>query len=113
MAQCLFCRIVQNEIPATRVYEDKDILVFNDIHPKAPTHWLAIPKMHIATLHDAEEHSLLLGKLMQTASRLAKEHGFSNDGYRVVMNCNTNGGQEVYHMHLHILAGRQMTWPPG
>lgn len=111
---CLFCKIVAKEIPATIVYEDNDILAFDDIAPQAPIHKLIIPKQHIATINDMEpEHNALIGKLFQVAKRLAHEFEIDDKGYRTVMNCNEQGGQQVYHIHLHLLGGRQMTWPPG
>ncbi len=112
MSDCLFCKIAAGEIPADTLYEDEDVLAFHDIDKQAPTHFLVIPKRHIATLNDAEDAELL-GKLSLTASKLAKELGFAEDGYRVVMNCNEDGGQAVYHIHLHCLAGRALSWPPG
>lgn len=112
MSDCLFCKIAAGEIPAEKLYEDEDVLAFHDIDKQAPTHFLVIPKRHIATLNDAEDAELL-GKLSLTASKLAKELGFAEDGYRVVMNCNEDGGQAVYHIHLHCLAGRALSWPPG
>ena len=109
---CLFCKIVHGDIPSKKAYEDDSVFAFHDINPQAPTHILIIPKHHIATLNDVD-NTLLLGKLMRTAQQLAIEHGVADDGYRVVMNCNPKGGQEVYHIHLHLLGGRQMHWPPG
>ncbi|HEC26839.1 MAG TPA: histidine triad nucleotide-binding protein [Gammaproteobacteria bacterium] len=114
MTDCLFCKMVNGEIKPDAVYEDDDILAFNDINPRAPTHILIIPKKHIATLNDVEESdTYLLGKLSSIAAELASNAGFARDGYRLVMNCNAAGGQAVYHIHLHLLAGRQMSWPPG
>jgi len=111
---CLFCKIINREIPADIVHEDDDILAFNDIDPKAPHHMLVIPKRHITTLNDTEEGDLaLVGRLQYTAARLAREQGFADDGYRVVMNCNENGGQTVYHIHMHLMGGRRFTWPAG
>jgi len=111
---CLFCKIINREIPADIVYEDDDVLAFNDINPQAPTHILIIPKKHIATLNDIEESDLaIIGRLQFTAAQLAREKGFAEDGYRVVMNCNEMGGQTVYHIHMHLLGGREFTWPPG
>lgn len=111
---CLFCKIVSREIPADIVYEDDEVLAFKDIDPQAPTHMLVIPKRHIATLNDIEERDLsLVGRLPQTAAKLAKEQGFADEGYRVVMNCNENGGQTVYHIHMHLMGGRRFTWPAG
>jgi histidine triad (HIT) family protein len=106
--------MVNGEIQPDTVYEDEDILAFNDINPQAPTHILVIPKKHIATLNDAGEDDMqVLGKLHTVAASLADEQGFAGDGYRVVINCNDHGGQAVYHIHLHLLGGRQMHWPPG
>ncbi|MEL0615576.1 histidine triad nucleotide-binding protein [Cobetia marina] len=111
---CLFCKIINREIPADIVYEDEEVLAFNDIHPQAPTHVLIIPKQHIATLNDIEESQLAtVGRLQYTAARLAKKSGFADDGYRVVMNCNEDGGQTVYHIHMHLMGGRRFTWPAG
>lgn len=110
----IFGKIIRREIPADVVYEDEHVLAFHDVAPAAPTHILFIPKEYIATLNDARaEHAQLLGRLMLAAADYAKQQGLAQDGYRVVMNCNQQGGQSVYHIHLHLLAGRQMTWPPG
>ena len=114
MNDCLFCKMVSGEIEPDVVFEDDDVLAFNDIQPQAPTHILVIPKRHIATLNDAgASDTALLGKLSTVAAGLAAQHGFADDGYRVVMNCNRDGGQAVYHIHLHLLGGRQLQWPPG
>lgn len=114
MSDTLFSKIIRREIPADIVYEDEEILAFRDIDPKAPTHVLFIPKTPIATLDDATAgHVALLGRLMLAAAAYARREGFSERGYRVVMNCRDEGGQSVYHIHLHLLAGRQMAWPPG
>lgn len=111
---CLFCKIINREIPADIVYEDEHMLAFNDINPQAPTHMLIIPKRHIATLNDLEEADLaLVGRLQYTAAKLAKEAGFAEEGYRVLMNCNEKGGQTVYHIHMHLMGGRRFTWPAG
>ncbi len=112
MSDCLFCKIINGDIPADKIYEDDDVLAFHDIGAQAPHHFLVIPKTHISTLNDAKD-SALVGKLTLTASNIAKELSFAEDGYRVVMNCNEDGGQTVYHIHLHCLGGRQMSWPPG
>lgn len=110
----IFDRIIQREIPADIVFEDDEVLAFRDIDPKAPTHVLFIPKRPIATLDDAApDDAALLGRLMLAAAEFARREGFADAGYRVVMNCNADGGQSVFHIHLHLLAGRQMTWPPG
>ena len=110
----VFARILRGEIPCKKVYEDEHALAFHDIAPQAPVHVLFIPKKAIATLNDASETDAgLIGKLVLAAARWAKSQGFADDGYRVVMNCNEQGGQTVFHIHLHLLAGRQMRWPPG
>jgi histidine triad (HIT) family protein len=114
MADTLFGKIIRREIPADIVYEDNDVLAFRDINPQAPVHVLFIPKRAIATLNDATNSDAeLIGKLVLAATAWAKKQGFADDGYRLVMNCNTHGGQTVFHIHVHLLAGRQMTWPPG
>ncbi|MCE8023095.1 MULTISPECIES: histidine triad nucleotide-binding protein [Halomonadaceae] len=114
MQDCLFCKIVKREIPADIVFEDDQVLAFNDINPQAPTHVLIIPKRHIATLNDLEEaDQTLVGRLPVVAAHLARERGFADDGYRVVMNCNDQGGQTVYHIHMHLMGGRRFTWPAG
>ncbi|SFH90526.1 histidine triad nucleotide-binding protein [Modicisalibacter xianhensis] len=111
---CLFCKMVEREIEPDIVYEDEHVLAFNDIDPKAPTHILIVPKKHIATLNDIEEADLaLIGRLQFTAAKLAKQQGFADNGYRVVMNCNEDGGQSVYHIHMHLMGGRHFTWPAG
>lgn len=114
MSTCLFCRIVAGEIPATKVYETPNVLAFRDINPRAPTHVLVIPKKHLATLNDlADEDLPLAGELLLAARLIAMQDGLTERGYRVVVNCNTDGGQEVYHVHLHVLGGRKLSWPPG
>lgn len=111
---CLFCKIIAREIPADIVYEDDEVLAFNDIAPQAPVHQLIIPKKHIATLNDIDEADLaLIGRLQFTAAKLAEQQGFAEDGYRVVMNCNELGGQTVYHIHMHLMGGRAFSWPAG
>jgi len=112
MSDCLFCKIIAGDIPADKIYEDDDVLAFHDIGAQAPHHFLVIPKKHISTLNDVND-ATLVGKLTLTASQIAKDFGFAENGYRVVMNCNEQGGQTVYHIHLHCLGGRQLTWPPG
>src|SRR5271154_4372375 len=110
---CLFCKIVAGTIPAKRVYEDDLCLCFADIHPQAPTHLLIIPKEHIASqAHCEASHPPLLGHLMATAATIARDSGLDG-GYRVVINTGPDGGQTVDHLHLHLLGGRAMTWPPG
>ena len=114
MSDDLFLKIINREIPADIIYETDDVLAFRDINPQAPLHALIIPKQHIATMNDLKpEHSELIGKLFLAAREIAESEGVSENGYRVVMNCNQDGGQAVYHIHLHILGGRQMGWPPG
>ncbi|MFJ1268402.1 histidine triad nucleotide-binding protein [Legionella lytica] len=111
---CLFCKIAGGAIPATVVYEDEELMAFRDLHPQAPTHVLIIPKQHIATINDAtDENQALLGKMILRAKQLAQAEGFSDSGYRLVFNVNPHGGQTVFHIHLHLLGGRSMTWPPG
>lgn len=111
---CLFCKIAQGTIPATVIFEDKELIAFRDIKPQAPTHILVIPKRHIATINDTvADEAQLLGSMILCAKQLAREEGLSDSGYRLVFNINSGGGQEVYHIHLHLLGGRQMTWPPG
>jgi histidine triad (HIT) family protein len=112
MADCIFCKMVAGEISREVVYEDDEILAFRDINGQAPTHILVIPKVHVATLDDLDDTELA-GRLLKTVSKLARQEGLVNDGYRTVINCNEKGGQEVYHLHLHLLGGRQMIWPPG
>ena len=114
MAETLFTKIINREIPADIVLETDEILAFRDINPQAPVHVLIIPKEPIATINDIEErHAGVVGRLFLAAAEIAKAEGLAEDGYRVVMNCNAAGGQMVYHIHLHLLGGRQMTWPPG
>ena len=111
---CLFCKIIAGDIPSNKVYEDDDVFAFHDISPAAPTHILIIPKKHIAAVKDASaEDTELMGKLMLKASDIAREQGLEDDGYRFVVNTGDSGGQTVFHIHLHIIGGRQMTWPPG
>lgn len=114
MADCLFCRIATGEIPADIVYQDDDLIVFNDISPQAPTHVLIVPRRHIATLNDlAPDDATLVGRMVHRAREIAAERGHAKAGYRTVFNCNAEAGQSVFHIHLHLLAGRPMTWPPG
>jgi histidine triad (HIT) family protein len=114
MADTIFGKIVRREIPADIVYEDDDVLAFRDLNPQAPVHVLFVPKRAIATLNDATPADAeLLGKLLLAAAAYAKSQGFDEEGYRTVVNCNEHGGQTVFHLHVHLLAGRRMTWPPG
>ena len=114
MSDCLFCRIAAREVPAQIVFEDDDLLVLKDINPQAPLHVLIVPRKHIATLNDlTAPDDALVGAMFRRAAALAKEHGYSDRGYRTVFNCNREAGQSVFHIHLHLLAGRGLTWPPG
>ncbi|MCK5077851.1 MAG: histidine triad nucleotide-binding protein [Calditrichia bacterium] len=114
MKDCLFCKIAEGEIPSDIVYEDNEVVAFKDINPQAPVHVLIIPKKHIAKIADiSSDDQLLIGKLIFTANNLGREMGISEDGYRLVFNNGKNAGQEVYHIHLHLLGGRSMQWPPG
>jgi len=111
---CLFCSIVSGDIPAEIIYQNGSVLAFRDINPQAPTHILVIPKKHIKSMNEASpEDEACLGKLMLAAKEIAKQENLSEDGYRFVVNTELHGGQTVYHIHLHLLGGRQMTWPPG
>ena len=114
MSNCLFCKIVSGEISTDFVYKDENVIAFRDINPQAPTHILIIPREHIETLNDIEQsHVELLGAMQLTASYLAKEEGINEKGFRTVFNCNRAAGQTVFHIHLHLLGGRSMGWPPG
>jgi histidine triad (HIT) family protein len=111
---CLFCKIIDGSIPATMAYQDDQVIAFDDINPQAPYHKLIVPRKHIATLNDLQqEDGALIGHMVQTAKKLAAELKLADDGYRIVMNCNAGAGQTVFHIHLHMLGGRQMKWPPG
>ena len=111
---CIFCKIINGELPTTKVYEDEHIVAFNDLHPRAPIHQLIVPKKHIATLNDlTDDDTELVGTMVQRARLLAKEANIAKSGYRTVFNCNADGGQEVFHLHLHLLGGRKLEWPPG
>ncbi|MCS7200196.1 MAG: histidine triad nucleotide-binding protein [Caldimicrobium sp.] len=111
---CVFCRIINKEIPAKIVYEDEKVLAFHDINPQAPFHILVIPKKHISTLLDLDESDKeILGHIYITINKIAKELGFAEKGFRVVTNCKEEAGQTVFHVHFHVLAGRVMDWPPG
>ena len=114
MADCLFCKIVKGEIPATLVYQDDRLVAFNDINPQAPTHVLVVPRRHIATLNDlTADDDQIVGEMVRRAGAIAKERGLSAGGYRTVFNTNRDAGQTVFHIHLHMLGGRAMHWPPG
>ena len=111
---CLFCKILAGDIPADVIYESETAIAFRDINPQAPTHVLIIPRKHIATINDIEaEDEELVGSLFTAARAIAKQEGFSDEGYRAVMNCNEAAGQTVFHIHLHLLGGRDLGWPPG
>jgi len=111
---CIFCRIVGGEIPAARVFEDEVCVAFDDLEPQAPVHILIIPREHADSLASATDvHKETLGHLMLAAVKIARDKGFADDGYRVVINTNSDGGQTVFHLHLHLLAGRQFVFPPG
>jgi histidine triad (HIT) family protein len=113
-ADCLFCKMVSGAIQPQKVYEDADILAFKDINPQAPVHVLVIPKRHITTLNDlSDTDAAVAGKIVLTATKLAKQLGIAESGYRLVNNCNADAGQSVWHIHLHLLGGRKMAWPPG
>jgi histidine triad (HIT) family protein len=114
MSDCIFCKIVSGEIPATVIHETDDVLAFRDLGPQAPTHVLVIPKRHISTINDLQDADAeLIGKMYLAAKQVAADEGISESGYRTVMNCNEGAGQSVFHIHLHVLGGRPMTWPPG
>lgn len=115
MADTIFSKIIKREIPATIVFENQTVLAFRDINPAAPTHILIIPKIKIpkVTELNGKEHSQLLGEMIDAANIIAKQEGIAEKGFRLVFNCGDDGGQEVYHLHLHLLGGRKMTWPPG
>ncbi len=114
MSDCIFCKIGAGEIPSDKVYEDDSLFGFRDTQPKAPTHVLVIPKRHIATMNDfTESESELLSAMLLACRKIAEEEGLSDSGYRIVINCNADGGQSVFHLHAHLLGGRKMTWPPG
>jgi len=111
---CLFCKIIAREIPASIVHEDETTIAIRDINPQAPLHVLIVPRRHIATLNDLSvEDDALVGSLFRRAAAIAREHGYHERGYRTVFNCNREAGQTVFHVHLHLLAGRALGWPPG
>lgn len=112
--ECIFCKIAAKKIPAKIIYENEAVVAFDDISPQAPIHKLIIPKHHIATLNDLNmDNLLIMGEMIKAAKELAEEYNIASSGYRVVMNCNEGAGQTVFHIHLHLLGGRTMHWPPG
>jgi len=114
MASCLFCRIVAGEVPASKVYEDERLFAFDDINPQAPMHVLIVPKEHVATLNDLTAgHDGLVGEMVRRGTAIAAERGHADAGFRTVFNCNAGAGQSVFHVHLHVLGGRRLSWPPG
>jgi len=114
MADCIFCKIIEGQIPANKVYEDTDFLVFEDINPVAPTHLVIIPKKHIETFNDIQAKDAdILGRLMLVAKQMASDRELTSDGYRLVMNCMPGAGQSVFHIHFHLIGGRIFRWPPG
>lgn len=113
-SQCLFCRIAAGEIPSSQVYSDDEVYAFRDINPAAPQHVLVIPRKHLDSLNDASaEDQALMGKLLLSAGNIARQLGFADDGYRTVINTGDHGGQTVFHIHVHVLSGRHLGWPPG
>ncbi len=113
-SNCLFCKILSGDIPADIVYESETAIAFRDINPQAPTHLVIIPRKHIETINDiVEEDEVLVGSLYSAAREIAAAEGIAEDGFRAVMNCNEGAGQTVFHIHLHLLGGRPLTWPPG
>jgi histidine triad (HIT) family protein len=114
MTDCLFCKVIAREIPGQIVFEDDELVAFRDINAQAPLHVLLVPRRHIATLNDLQaSDDALVGSMLRRAAALAAEHGYADRGYRTVFNCNREAGQSVFHIHLHLLAGRGFTWPPG
>ncbi len=111
---CLFCKIIEKEIPSKIVYEDESVVAFEDVNPQAPLHVLVIPRKHISTSLDiGNDDNELIGDMFQAANKIARDNGVADRGFRLVMNCNREAGQTVFHIHLHLLAGRAMHWPPG
>ena len=114
MSDCIFCKIAAGEIPAELLYEDEHVVAFNDIQSQAPFHALVIPKQHIATINELQDaNAAILAPMYLAAKHIAQAAGYTKKGYRTVMNCEAGGGQSVFHIHLHVLAGRKLTWPPG
>jgi histidine triad (HIT) family protein len=114
MSECLFCKIVSRTIPAALIYEDDLLVAFDDINPQAPTHTLVIPRKHVASIAELQDSDVeLLGRLMLAGNTIARQKGIADTGYRLVVNTGVNGGQSVFHLHLHVLGGRHLAWPPG
>jgi histidine triad (HIT) family protein len=114
MSNCIFCKIIQGEIPSRKIYEDGEILAFHDVAPQAPVHFLVIPKKHVPNIMEAgDDGAALLGQLLDKAQKLAVEQGCAEKGARFVINCKSDGGQTVDHLHVHVLGGRPLAWPPG
>lgn len=114
MSDCLFCKLIAGQIPATIVYQNDHVVAFKDITPQAPTHVLVVPRRHIPSLNDlVPADDALVGEMMRSAAAIARDNGHAAGGYRTVFNCNADAGQTVFHLHLHLLGGRKMTWPPG
>ncbi len=114
MSDCIFCKIASGEINASIVYQDDDVVAFNDLNPQAPTHVLVIPRKHVSRISELEEaDAALAGRLILAANQIARDLGFVEEGYRLVLNCNEGAGQSVWHVHLHLLGGRTFGWPPG
>ena len=114
MPDCLFCKIIEGQIPATVVYQDDRVVAFKDINGQAPMHVLVVPRRHIATLNDlGPDDDGIVGEMIRRGAAIAQEHGHGDRGYRTVFNCNADAGQTVFHIHLHVLGGRTLTWPPG
>jgi len=111
---CLFCRIIAGEIPASKVYEDEHVVAFDDINPQAPMHVLVVPRAHVPSLNDVrEEHDGLVGEMVRRGAAIAASRGYAERGFRTVFNCQADAGQTVFHIHLHVLGGRTLSWPPG
>jgi histidine triad (HIT) family protein len=114
MIDCLFCKLVKGDIPAATIYEDERLYAFKDINPQAPLHALIVPKRHIPSLNElSPDDDALVGEMVRRASAIAQQHGYGDRGFRTVFNTNADAGQTVFHIHLHVLAGRGLTWPPG
>ena len=114
MPDCIFCKIISGEIPSDEVYSDDELFAFRDVNPQAPMHVLIVPRKHIELIVDfTEQDAGLMGRMILAANKIAESEGLVENGFRYVLNCNEHGGQAVFHVHLHVLGGRQMTWPPG